>query len=281
MNELRREQDSLTPDPWPLAPTLVQDLRALGNVQAPKTLLPAVLGAVGLLDQYARLETPIGRCYVAFSARGVSAVLRADSDDAFQSAFRERFGRSARLVAEVPANVRKLLDWQFNRAANEGEPSHRPSELHFDLRGLSEFEQAVLRKALEIPRGEVRPYAWIARQIGHPKAVRAVGSALGDNPIPLLIPCHRVVKSDGRLGNYGFGVEAKRAALAAEGIDPDQLEALARSGVRYFGSDTTRIYCFPTCRHARRVTDQHRVTFRSEAEARAIGYRPCKVCQPA
>src|SRR5262249_5759625 len=141
---------------------------------------------------------------------------------------------------------------------------------------------AVLRKALEIPRGEVRPYSWIAREIGHPKAVRAVGSALAHNPVPILIPCHRVVKSDGTLGQYSMGGdEAKRRLLAAEGARPGPLEALARRGVRYFGSDTTRVFCFPSCRHARRVMAHHRVEWASEAAARRAGYRPCNVCRPA
>jgi O-6-methylguanine DNA methyltransferase len=262
-------------------PNLVQDLRVLGNVRAPATLLPSVLAEVGIADAYARLTTPIGRCYVAFNRHGVSAVMRAESDDAFERAFQARFGRVARPAAEPPTMVRKLLAWQFGAGEGEAEETGRPGQLRFDLRGLSEFEQAVLLKALEIPRGEVRPYSWIARQIGNPKAIRAVGTALGNNPIPLLIPCHRVVRSDGQIGNYGYGPAAKRAALTAEGIEPEELESLARSGVRYFGSDTTRIYCFPTCRHARRVMEKHRKTFHSEAEALAIGYRPCKVCRPA
>lgn len=69
--------------------------------------------------------------------------------------------------------------------------------------------------------------------------------------------------------------------LASEGIEPASLEALARAGVRYWGSDTTRVYCFPTCRHARRITDRHRVPFGSAARAAAAGYRPCTVCRPA
>ena len=89
-------------------------------------------------------------------------------------------------------------------------------------------------KALEIPRGEVRPYGWIAAEIGRPKAVRAVGTALGHNPVPLIVPCHRVVRSDGMIGQYSLGgPENKRTILAGEGVDPDELEALARAGVRY------------------------------------------------
>ena len=124
-------------------------------------------------------------------------------------------------------------------------------------------------KALEIPRGEVRPYGWIAAEIGRPKAVRAVGTALGHNPVPLIVPCHRVVRSDGMIGQYSLGgPENKRTILAEEGANPDELEALARAGVRYFGSDTTRIYCLPTCRDARRVTARHLVHFPSATERR-------------
>ena len=69
--------------------------------------------------------------------------------------------------------------------------------------------------------------------------------------------------------------------LLDEGVRLDELEQLAQSGVRYFGSDTTRIFCFPTCRYNKTLTERHRVTFGSEAQARTAGYRPCKVCRPA
>ena len=73
---------------------------------------------------------------------------------------------------------------------------------------------------MEIPWGEVRPYSWVAREIGRPRAVRAVGSSLGHNPLPFVVPCHRVVRADGHIGEYGAGgPAAKRAMLATEGID--------------------------------------------------------------
>jgi O-6-methylguanine DNA methyltransferase len=127
----------------------------------------------------------------------------------------------------------------------------------------------------------MRPYGWIAREIGRAGAVRAVGSALSKNPVPVLIPCHRVGRSDGTVGEYAFGEQMKRALLRAEGADPERLEALATHGVRFSGSDTTHIYCLPTCRHARRTTQRHRVHFASTRDATAAGYRPCKVCRPA
>jgi hypothetical protein len=109
-----------------------------------------------------------------------------------------------------------------------------------------------------------------------------VGTALAHNPIPLFIPCHRVVRSDGQLGNYSLiGPEVKRRVLEAEGVHVAHLEQLAQSGVRYFGSDSTHIFCFPTCRYNKTLTVRHKVTFSSDIQARVAGYRPCKVCRPA
>src|SRR5207237_10201031 len=99
-----------------------------------------------------------------------------------------------------------------------------------------------------MPPGAVRPHSWIAREIRHPDAVRATGSALAKNPVPLLIPCHRVVRTDGHLGNYSLGgPRNKRRLLEAEGARPATLEKLAASGVRYFGNEAGRYFCFPTC----------------------------------
>jgi O-6-methylguanine DNA methyltransferase len=211
-----------------------------------------------LTDAYFPLETPIGQMWVAYNAAGISAVLPAAGRADVQAA------EPTPVLKEA---VTKRLQGKWR-------------DLRFDLRGLSEFQQAVLRKTQEIPRGEVRPYAWVAREIGSPKAVRAVGSALANNPVPLLIPCHRVVRSDGAIGQYGLGAANKRIMLEAEGVNPVQLEELGRQGVRYVGSGTTKIYCFPTCRNARRITSQHRRLFRSETEAAAAGFQPCKVCRP-
>jgi O-6-methylguanine DNA methyltransferase len=224
-------------DPRPIGQSreLLRQLRHLGDVRAPATILPAVLEHVGLVEAYAALETPIGPVFVAYNDHGVSAVMRAPSEADFEREFRERFGRPLRRVAELPARLMTMLLQQLSGA--------KRAVPRLDLRRLSEFERAVLLKVLQIPRGEVRPYAWVAREIGSPKAVRAVGSALRRNPIPLLIPCHRVVRSDGSPGEYVFGSDAKRAVLTAEGVDVEGLEGLARTHTRYYGSDTTQIYC--------------------------------------
>ncbi len=84
--------------------------------------------------------------------------------------------------------------------------------------GVTEFQRKVYEATSRIPRGEVRSYKWIAERIGNPKAYRAVGNALNRNPLPIVVPCHRVIKSDGGLGGFAGGVRLKRKLLRAEGI---------------------------------------------------------------
>jgi len=85
-----------------------------------------------------------------------------------------------------------------------------------DLRGLPAFTHAVLKAATQIPYGEVRSYRWLAQRLGKPKAARAVGNALARNPIPIIIPCHRVVRSNGTVGGYAFGTALKKQLLEME-----------------------------------------------------------------
>ncbi len=242
---------------------LTDQLEQLGRVQAPDGLVSAVMARVAG-DQYVRIDGDVWPLWVAFNSDGVSAVMRADSNDekAFMTWFQGRFARPLRPATKVPASLTR---------------SRR-----YDLSRVTPFERDVLRKTAEIPRGEVRTYSWVAREIGRPRAVRAVGSALANNPIPVLIPCHRVVRSDGLIGNYGAGgTPAKKEILSREGVEPAFIESLARANVRFHGSRTTHIFCVPTCRHARRTMERNRLEFHSESEARESGYRPCKVCRPA
>jgi len=240
---------------------------------APARLRPAVLIQVGLADAYARIDSPIGPLTVAWNGRGVSVVDAAEDDATFETRHRAVTGREAFATDALPP---RLADAIARRLGGD-----RRVRIDLDLRGHSPFERDVWRKALEIPRGEVRPYGWVAAEIGRPRAVRAVGTALGHNPVPLIVPCHRVVRTDGSIGQYSLGGPGnKRTILRSEGLDPEGLEAQAAAGIRYTGSDTTRIVCLPTCRHARRTTDAHRVSFRSAQAATEAGYRPCRVCRP-
>jgi O-6-methylguanine DNA methyltransferase len=139
-----------------------------------------------------------------------------------------------------------------------------------DLTAVPDFQRRVLEAARQIPFGEARPYAWIAARIGHPRAVRAVGTALGRNPVPLILPCHRVWRSDGGLGGYIFGTAVK-----------DRLAALERTTPVLEGCTSTRIVCRVGCIHGRHMRPDNRVIFASVDDARSVGYRPCKVCRPA
>ncbi len=256
---------------------LEKDLRDLGRVRAPEGFAERVLSAVGLLpggaDVYAELDTPIGVLDVAWNGEGVSAVRLARIGGDFESWFGARLGRRAVRAAHVP----ERLIGQIEDAI-----AGRSRRLRFDLGNLTPFEQNVLRKTLQIPRGEVRSYAWVAREIGRPRAVRAVGTALAHNPIPVLIPCHRVVRSDGALGQYSMGgTTVKREMLSREGVDPGWLEELTAAGVRFVGSRTTHVFCVPTCRHARRIQASNRVPLHDERAAVGAGFRPCTRCRPA
>ena len=257
----------------PLTDTeLEHELRGL-RVAAPASVGFGALVATGLADRYAPIETPLGRAFVAWNGRGVSWVGQAPDGATFESRFRAEVRRD---IARGDALPERLAGAISRRLAGD-----RRVRIPLDLRGHTPFEVMVWMKALEIPRGEVRPYSWIAAEIGRPKAVRAVGTALAHNPVPLVVPCHRVVRSDGLIGQYSMGgPDAKRRVLGSEGLDTGALEADAAAGRRYTGSDTTHIVCHPTCRDARRVTDHHRVTFPSLAAAAQAGYRPCKHCRP-
>jgi O-6-methylguanine DNA methyltransferase len=248
-------------------------LRGMPPSKAPDTLLPEVLRRVGLVDTYWRLESPLGPVFVAHSKAGISMVTRAKSGADFERAFQRRYGRRAHPEKSVPpAEVRALV----RNLKGEGR-----KELRFDLRGLSEFERSVLLKALEIPTGEVRPYSWIAKEIGHPHAVRAAGTALAKNPVPLLIPCHRVVRSNGQLGKYSMGgARNKRTLLQLEGAHPETLEKLATSGVRYLGNAEAKHYCYPTCGGIETLVVTNKVPFHTDEEALAAGFHPCADCRP-
>ena len=222
---------------------------------------------------YTSFETPVGALLVAF--RGVTVVTTDLAVDRglFERECRARLGESPVYVAEPPSALVRAIT-----AVTEG---HRRYTGKVDLAAAPDFQRRVLIETLKIRPGEVRSYGWLARQVGQPGAARAVGTAMAHNPIPVLIPCHRVVRSDYHIGEYGCGGPSKkREILAHEGVDVDALERLARAGVRFIGSDTTRIFCVPGCGAGRRLTPQHTQHFTSETQARTAGYRPCKVCKP-
>ena len=138
-----------------------------------------------------------------------------------------------------------------------------------DLTGVAPFQARVLAQARRIPFGETESYAELARRIRRPRAARAVGNALGANPVPVIVPCHRVIRGDGSWGHYAFGGDMKTRLLALERATP----ALV-------GCASTRIVCRRGCSHEQRVGESNRIVFASVPDARSVGYRPCRVCRP-
>jgi hypothetical protein len=109
--------------------------------------------------------------------------------------------------------------------------------------------------------------------------VRAVGNVCAHNPVPLVVPCHRVVPASGGLGAYGYGPEMKRRLLEREGVDLERIERLEREKAKYVKAGD-RWYCFPTCRHVRCVPTGELQPVHDEREAAALGLEPCDTCRP-
>lgn len=208
--------------------------------------------------------------WVAFSDRAIRMISARSLDD-LRAQYAKRYGRTLE-QAPIPQALRKQV-----AAAVHGEGVEKPA---VDLDEASELEKTVLQTLTRIPRGEVRSYSWLARQVGKPRAVRAVANVVAKNAVPFVLPCHRVVPAEGGVGKYAFGSRMKRDLLAREGVDVAALEALAKKHVRFLGSRTTKIYCFPTCRDARRIREENRVPFHDAGEAAQRGFRPCQRCRP-
>ncbi len=146
---------------------------------------------------------------------GSIGVVAADQNNISHLFFAQSFpfDEPPNLQAQYPilTRVRELLDQYF--AGGSFDTSEVPIKIDCGTR----FQNKVWDAIRQIPHGEVRSYKWIAEQIGKPKAVRAVGSAVGANAVSIFIPCHRVIRSDGTLGGYGGGIARKRQLLALEG----------------------------------------------------------------
>ncbi len=163
---------------------------------------------------YVTLPAPFGAVFVAYGAAGPVLVSQAASPAAFEREAERVLGSVPATDPEPPPEMRADL----LRAVRDRAPYRGP----VDLTRVPPFERVVLQALRRIPAGQVRTYGEIARSLGKPAAARAVGTACARNPLPLLIPCHRVVRSDGKLGGYSMrgGVALKRQLLEAEGALP-------------------------------------------------------------
>lgn len=168
----------------------------------------------GLLDvAYATLDTPLGPLLVAASPRGL---LRLSYNE-----FREPDAVLEELARRVSPRVLEAPD-RLDGARRELEEyfagRRRGFDLPIDWALVGPFARRVLVAAAAIPYGRVATYAQIAAQAGSPRGARATGNALGANPVPIVVPCHRVLRSGGALGGYTGGLDRKRFLLALEGV---------------------------------------------------------------
>ena len=168
--------------------------------------------AEGLVEvAYTTTDSPIGTLLLAATDRGLVTVGWDSTDtDAQLATLAERIGPRVVASADRFEGIRSELERYF-----EGRLQRFRTPL--DWRLSSGFQRAVLESTARIPPGQTRSYAEIAAAAGNPRAYRAAGSALGANPIPIVVPCHRVLRGDGSLGGYGGGLEIKERLLRLEG----------------------------------------------------------------
>ena len=205
-------------------------------------------GALRRLDQIDRIRTEF---VVDASEAGIVAVRRGRPA--------EPAGRSARRHAErAREELHEYLDGRRSFF-----------EVPVDLSRLAPFQRRVLEGAMRVPFGETTSYSALAADIGCQGAARAVGTALGRNPVPFIVPCHRVLRGDRTLGGYAFGLPMKTDLLELE-----------RSTSILEGCTSTRILCRVGCGALARARGDRRVAFASIEDARSVGYRPCKLCRP-
>ena len=165
-----------------------------------------------------RFRTPVGLATILWEQRGRRPVV---VHIRLPRLNRSGGGRTPRPQSAAPASCAEIQCLARIISAGLAGRAVRPPLRLLAFSALPAFHQAVLRATRRIPRGQVRTYGQIAAQLGRPGAARAVGNALAANPFPLAIPCHRVVRTGGRLGGFGGGPALKRALLALEGVDFD------------------------------------------------------------
>jgi methylated-DNA-[protein]-cysteine S-methyltransferase len=152
------------------------------------------------------IRTKLGPFRVEYSPRGISRI-----DFPGLGGPRSRVAANAPSPSFIRKFARQLHQYATGKAVHWIVP--------IDLSAGTAFQQSVWRALKKIPRGETRSYGWVAQQIGKPGSSRAVGAACGANPIPVIIPCHRVIASDGSIGGFGGGLPMKRRLLALECSD--------------------------------------------------------------
>jgi len=220
------------------------------------------------------VKSPLGDLLVALSGRGIVLnhyVLGGSDLAATIARLRRELDpvEDPRAIKEVGEEIRRYL-------AGEANALRRNIDLTL---ASSPFQKKVLRKLQEVPRGAVVSYQALGAAAGAPQGARAVGNAMHNNPVPIYVPCHRVIASDGRIGGYGGGAARKLQLLRSEGF------ALGDGDVRLpdsvlCGHERSKVYCRKSCGTAARADRGRMLLFADSKEARRAGLRPCKICRP-
>src|ERR1700730_16240588 len=220
------------------------------------------------------VKSPLGKLLVATSGHGIvlNYYIQSGSDlSTTITKLRMKFDPIEDLAA-----VKEVGDEIRGYVGGDAKALHHNADLTL---AASDFQIGVLRKLQEIPRGAVISYQALGAAVGVPTGARAVGNALHDNPVPIYVPCHRVISSDRSLGGYAGGTSSKLRLLRSEGFDVDQVGAWIHDVV--WGHKASRIYCQRDCRAAARVHPAHFLFFAAPRRARRAGMRPCKLCRPS
>ncbi|HVN63675.1 MAG TPA: methylated-DNA--[protein]-cysteine S-methyltransferase [Candidatus Binataceae bacterium] len=233
--------------------------RVLSRIRRPQ----ARAGTVG---------SPIGKLFFAESDSGIVAIqfLFNNSGERTIARLRKKF----ELIENEPATRR--FDAGIRRYfGGDIAIKRRPVDLSLID---SDFQRRALERLREVPDGAVISYSGLAAAAGNPSSQRAIGNTMATNPVPIFVPCHRVVRSDGSIGNYGGGVPAKVKLLRTEGFTVGSDLRVGPNSV--VGNRGTRIFCRPECSAAARAESSHQLIFANAKHATRAGMRPCKVCRP-
>ena len=160
---------------------------------------------------YCCFPTPLGTVLIAATGRGLCSLKLGSDEKALRKLLAEEFGEAELVEEALPALKKGIVEFLRGDA--------NLAKVPVDIRGTV-FQRKVWDELRRIPRGETRTYSEIARAIGAPRAVRAVGSACGANPVAIVVPCHRAVRTDGGLGGYAWGLPRKKKLLALEKKQP-------------------------------------------------------------
>jgi O-6-methylguanine DNA methyltransferase len=219
------------------------------------------------------VPSPLGKLMIAESERGLAMIHYLFISDAERplALLRKRFDlvENRASTDKVGAEIKRYFD---------GDTSVMSRRVDLSV-VESEFQRRALTALQRVPAGSVITYQGLAAAVGKPDSQRAIGNTMASNPIPILVPCHRVVKSDGTIGNYGGGVENKIKLLRAEGFKVGPDRKLPEEAV--LGHSQTHIFCRPQCSAAKRANPVRMLIFANPACAEHAGLRPCKLCRPA